>query len=183
MLLYESWLLFQMLSAKRRCSSFAVRFYCFFLFVFVPFNIFALLAPAPSSSRNSDPGSRSRLFSPLPNTFRVLCFYREIVSGFPPRRLVSNCVLIKHPSNSICESYTPRTDEADRDVGYLVPRLPLWGFVQDLHHTGPTQQLCARSYALYRSHPATTWATYVDHTRSGIYLPCLADLDHELYWE
>ena len=41
--------------------------------------MFALLFSLPPSS-NSDPGSHSRLFSPLPTTVRALHFYREKIS-------------------------------------------------------------------------------------------------------
>ena len=52
-----------------------------------PFCILSLLR-----SRNSDAGSHSRLFSPLPTTVRALHFYRErnSFSTFLPGRLESN---------------------------------------------------------------------------------------------
>ena len=53
----------------------------FFVFFPIPFFIFALLFSLPPS-RNSDPGSHSRLFSPLTTTVTAyygtcLAFYRE----------------------------------------------------------------------------------------------------------
>ena len=47
-------------------------------FIFpIPLIILALLSSLPPG-RNSDPGSHTRLFSPLPATVRSLHFYREI---------------------------------------------------------------------------------------------------------
>ena len=58
--------------------------------------------------------------------------------------------------------------------------------------TGPTQATCAldradytaptRQHELYHTdHTDHTDNTdHADHARSGIYLPCLGDLDHEL---
>ena len=48
----------------------------------IPFIIFALLFSLPPS-RNSDPGSHSRLFSPLPTTVPALRFLREKISALP----------------------------------------------------------------------------------------------------
>ena len=60
-------------------TSFFVLF-CFVSFS-IPFIIFALLFSLPPiNSRNSDPGSHSRLFS-LPTTVRALHFYREKISA------------------------------------------------------------------------------------------------------
>ena len=59
-------------------------------FSHIPFIFFALFFLSPS--RNSDPGSHSRLFSPLPTTVRALHFYRENISALSPlvdsRRIV-----------------------------------------------------------------------------------------------
>ena len=51
-----------------------------YLFIFIPLMIFALLFSLPPS-RNSDPGSHSRLFFLLPTTVRTLNFYRENASA------------------------------------------------------------------------------------------------------
>ena len=58
------------------------------------------------------------------------------------------------------------------------PSLPLWDVVQDLCRTDSTKEIMSliRSCRLYGSHTATWARSY----RSGIYLPCLADLDHEV---
>ena len=59
-------------------------------FFLIPFMIFAF--PCSLPRRNSDPGSHSRLFSPLPSTVRALHFYREnslaVASLVDPRRIV-----------------------------------------------------------------------------------------------
>ena len=50
----------------------------FFLPFFFPILfIYVRSCLSPPSSRNADPGSHSRLFSPLPTTVRALHFYRE----------------------------------------------------------------------------------------------------------
>ena len=49
----------------------------------IPFIILAHLFSLPSSG-NSDPGSHSRLFFPLPTTVRVLHFYRDSISALFP---------------------------------------------------------------------------------------------------
>ena len=58
-------------------------FFFFFSFLFffssIPFIISPLYSLPPS--RNSDPGSRNRLFSPLPTAVRVLHFNREKISA------------------------------------------------------------------------------------------------------
>ena len=46
----------------------------------IPFIVFALFFSSPPS-RNSDPGSHGRLFSPLPATVHALQFYREKISA------------------------------------------------------------------------------------------------------
>ena len=59
----------------------------------IPFIVFALLFSLPSS-RNSDPGSHSRLFSPPTHYGSCLAFLsREDFSSFFPRRLASNWLL------------------------------------------------------------------------------------------
>ena len=64
---------------------------CVCCFFFTPFNIFALLFSLPSS-RNSDPGSHSRLFSPHTHYGSCLAFLSwQHFSPFFPRRLASNC--------------------------------------------------------------------------------------------
>ena len=63
----------------------------------VPFIIFALLVQL-SPSRNSDPGSHSRLFSPpLPTTVHTCLAFlsREGLSTVFPRRLASNCAYLR----------------------------------------------------------------------------------------
>ena len=63
---------------------------CFFLFFFpIPFIVFALLLSLPPS-RNSDPGSHRRLFSPPPHCGSCLAFLSREKLSFP-RRLASNC--------------------------------------------------------------------------------------------
>ena len=56
--------------------------FLFFSFSFfsIPFIIFTILFSLPPS-RNSDPGSHSRLFFSLPTTVRALHFYRENISA------------------------------------------------------------------------------------------------------
>ena len=56
--------------------------FCYVLFFSIPVIIFALLFLSPSyNSRNSNPGSRIRLFPPpLPTTVCALHFYREKIS-------------------------------------------------------------------------------------------------------
>ena len=49
--------------------------------------------------------------------------------------------------------------------------------MQDLYTTNSTQETCPIDYADYT---APTQKHDQHHTRSGIYLPCLADLDHEV---
>ena len=62
------------------------------VFYSIPFFVFALLLLSPS--RNSDPGSHSRLFSPPPLQFvRSIFIAREDFSSFLPRRLASNSLL------------------------------------------------------------------------------------------
>ena len=56
---------------------------CLFLFFSIPFIIFALLSLS-LHSRNSDPGSQSRLFSPLPTTVRAFIFIARRVQHFLP---------------------------------------------------------------------------------------------------
>ena len=74
-------------------------FFCLFLFLFfhliydlgrfffllfpIPFIISALLFLLYINSRDSDPGSHSRLFFALPATVRALHFYREKDSALP----------------------------------------------------------------------------------------------------
>ena len=58
--------------------------YSFFFFLLLFHPIYYLRPSILPRSLNSDPGSRSRLFSPLPNTIRVLHFYRERNLAFSP---------------------------------------------------------------------------------------------------
>ena len=63
-------------------------------FFFIPFIMFALLFSLPPS-RNSDPGSYSRLFSPLVTTVRALHYYYggKISARSSLLRLVELCLL------------------------------------------------------------------------------------------
>ena len=62
-----------------------------FFFFSIPFVIFALLFSL-HPSRNSDPGSNSKLFSPPTHYGSCLAFLsREDFSSFFPRRLASDC--------------------------------------------------------------------------------------------
>ena len=67
--------------------------YYFVIILEVLFIVSALLFSLPPG-HNSDPGSHSRLFSPLPNTVRALHFYREkspaLSSSIDSRRIVRN---------------------------------------------------------------------------------------------
>ena len=63
-----------------RFSSHVLFFFCLFS---IPFIIFALLSLS-LHSRNSDPGSQSRLFSPLPTTVRAFIFIARRVQHFLP---------------------------------------------------------------------------------------------------
>ena len=72
-----------------------------YLFISVPFIIFALLF-FPPPSRNSDPGSRSRLFSPAPHYGSCLAFLsREDFSSFFQRRLASNCACLHYALSAV----------------------------------------------------------------------------------
>ena len=70
-----------------------VRFLFFCFFFSNPLIIFALVFSLPPiNSRNSDPGSHSRLFSPPTQYGSCLAFLsRQDFSSFFPRRLASNC--------------------------------------------------------------------------------------------
>ena len=68
----------------------------------------------------------------------------------------------------------------DHYLDHLDPNLLLWYALQDLYSTDQTQDACPRSSRLYGSHPST-WARSYRSYRSGINLPCLADLDRQLY--
>ena len=71
---------------------------CFFFFKFIPFIIFALLFSLPSS-RNSDPGSHSRLFSTPTHYGSFLAFFfREKIST---PSLVDSCrIVLTHARRS-----------------------------------------------------------------------------------
>ena len=62
-------------------------------FFFIPFSL---------PSRSSAPGSLSRLFSPLPATCAPLFLSREDCSPFFPRRLASNCVVLRRMYSFCC---------------------------------------------------------------------------------
>ena len=70
-----------------------------------PFIIFTGLVLVPPS-RNSDPGSHSRLFSPLPTAVRALHFYREKDSALSAivdwRRIVPTHAIIGALDSSCC---------------------------------------------------------------------------------
>ena len=82
----------QTVSYYHYINSWILRVYLFscssLLFIVFAHRLLSLLP-----TRNSDPGSHSRLFFPLPATVRTcLHFYREKISAFFfPRRLASNC--------------------------------------------------------------------------------------------
>ena len=68
--------------------------------------------------------------------------------------------------------------QVNHDPDHLDTNLPLWD-MQDVYSNGPTQEIHGRSCRLYGSHPATWAISYRSH-RSGVYLACLTDLDHEV---
>ena len=72
---------------KSYCNGKRVQTHIFDSFLFfsfsIPFIIFALLSLS-LHSRNSDPGSQSRLFSPLPTTVRAFIFIARRVQHFLP---------------------------------------------------------------------------------------------------
>ena len=60
-----------------------LQYYTYSITAVVPFIVFALLYSLPPS-RNSNTGSHSRLFPPLPTTVRAFCFYREKTARLLP---------------------------------------------------------------------------------------------------
>ena len=62
-------------------------------------------------------------------------------------------------------------------VDDLAPHLPLREVVQNLHGTDPTQETCA--IADHADYTGPTRQHELDHTRSGIDLSALKDLDHK----
>ena len=110
--------------------------FCFSFFVSVPFIIFALLFSLPPS-RNSDPGSHSRLFSPLTHYGSCLAFLsREDFSPFFPRRLASTCAYPRYALSAV-DPYlfifffaskfiiSPRRDSNSRTSTSSIRGLPL----------------------------------------------------------
>ena len=76
--------------------------FCYVLFFSIPVIIFALLFLSPSyNSRNSNPGSRIRLFPPPPHHGMCLAFLsREDFGSFFPRRLASSCAYPRYSRRS-----------------------------------------------------------------------------------
>ena len=74
------------------------------------------------------------------------------------------------------ERYTHGTGQIDHDLDHLRPNLPLRHAVQDMYSTDPTPETRAGSCGLYGPHPAAEARSY----SLGIFLPCLADLYHEV---
>ena len=69
----------------------------FFNFIFIQFFIFALFSLAPINSRNSDPGSKSRLFSPLhTTTVHALHFNCEKTHSAPSALIDSRRIAPTH---------------------------------------------------------------------------------------
>ena len=68
----------------------------------VPFIIFvfALQFSLPPS-RNSDPGSHSRLFSPFPTTVCAFFFIARRLQPLFPHRLVSNCAYPRYALSAV----------------------------------------------------------------------------------
>ena len=62
----------------------SIPFFLFFYFFSIPFIIFAHLLLSLLPTRNSDPGSHSRLFSPLPATVRAFFFIARRFQPFLP---------------------------------------------------------------------------------------------------
>ena len=91
-------------------------------------------------SRNSDPGSHSRLFSPLLR-FVPCILSREDFSPFCPRRLTSNCACPRYEALSAADLFI---------VANTLKMTPRWVFeIQDQQHsrvtTRPPGRLFSRS--------------------------------------
>ena len=114
----------------------------------------------------------------VPGTPYLLCIYMhtECCSCYRRCCCYSVCCYIACCRSCCCSSswrnFTPRTYH---DLDHLVPHLPLWEVVQDLHSTDPTQETRTRPCRLYRSHSAT-WAR---SSKIGN-ISALKDLDHEM---
>ena len=85
---YSHYLLCEDQAEQVSCVSIGLIVVLFFFFSCIPYITLALLSRALPPSSNSDPGSYSRFFSPLPTYGACLHFYRENNSAFFfPRRL------------------------------------------------------------------------------------------------
>ena len=77
---------------RQQPRNFFLFFFFLSFFLFHPIYIFFALLFSLPPSRNSDPGSHSRLFSPPPHCGSCLAFLsRADFSSFFPRRLASTC--------------------------------------------------------------------------------------------
>ena len=79
-------------------------------------------------------------------------------------------------------THVGQIDQIDHDLDHLDPNPPLLDAVQDLYSTNPAQETHARSVGLlivYTFRPTTRAIAYRSY-RSGEYLLCLADLDHQV---
>ena len=81
--------------------------------------------------------------------------------------------------NLMSEHSTPRTDKNDLDN--LVPHLPLWEAVQDLHSTDPTQESCARTYKIRKRYALNdldneVGIDHTDHDLSELWIIRIATL-------
>ena len=93
----------------------------------IPFIMFVLLFSL-TPSHNSDPGSQSRLFSPLPTTVRALHFFiaRRFKLFLPSSTSVASkekCIP-RVPSMFICTPITRYTYKLHRDFDYIPPDVP-----------------------------------------------------------
>ena len=79
-----------------------VLLYLFFYFTFFPSHLLSSPFCSLPPSRNSDPGSHSRLFSPPTHYGSCLAFLsREDFSSLFPRRLASNCAYQRQALSAI----------------------------------------------------------------------------------
>ena len=81
----------------------------FLFFFFIPFVIFAVLFSPSCSGRNSDPGSHSGLFSPLPTAVHALHFCREktsALSSLVDSRRIARALAINRRSQQLLRSWS-----------------------------------------------------------------------------
>ena len=71
-----------------------------------------------------------------------------------------------------------RTYQIDHDLDHVDPSLPLCDVVEDLYSTDPTQENISLDHASYTAPARKHELDYTDQEQ--MYLPYLADLDHEL---